>query len=377
MNNRFLFRSLLFIFFILSVTLMFSQDKLIWDEDFSSNKNNWFVDKFIYLSNGKYVLFNENNDCASWRTTQDKDYKIRVESTWKGGKDNFGYGLIFRLQDQQHYYLYWISGNGYYIAGKIDGNSFTPFVKWTPSSNIKKNGTNVVEVELKGDEIKAFINGNNLFSQKDSSYLKGGFGFYSQKGVSCEFDNLKVWEYSESTTLKRNAWNLVETKKYEKGYDSGTGLNIAYSGKDGELKIDYSEKIAGFEPKKFVQSWSWSKLPDKIDPNTVMNFNASGKQISKSGDINNFGWFIADIVFHGTDTDSFPMPGYGHGDDITLGYNNTTSGKPGNHYSWISYPKGEVKTPKGIKDQFMAIRVSFQASNGAYCGYYYIYKWVE
>ena len=373
-NKLFIFSCFIISFFA-NIFGVFSQDKLIWDEDFSSNKNGWFVDNFVYLNNGKYVLFNENSDVASWRTTQDRDYKIKVESTWKGGKENFGYGLIFRFQDQQHYYLYWISGNGYYIAGKIDGKTFVPFVKWTPSPNINKNGTNIIEVDLVGDEIKAFINGNALFSQKDSSYLQGGFGFYSQKGVHSEFDNLKVWEHSETTGLKSNAWNLIEKKVFKRGYEAGSDYNITYSDKEGSMTIEYSENIPGFEPKKIIQNWSWSKLPQTIDMDSLIKINAIGKEISNLGNVKNFGWFIVDVFKY--NVDPMPMPGYGYGDDIILGYNNTASGKPGNHYTWINYPKGEVKIPKGYKDNKIVIRVSFQTGNGPYCGYYYIYKWVE
>ncbi|MBN2536062.1 MAG: hypothetical protein JXB88_24490 [Spirochaetales bacterium] len=195
-----------------AVFISYSQEK-IWDEDFSSNKNNWFTDESaIYFEKGMYVFNAKNNNASSWRTTPIKDCKITVQTKWLGGLDNMGAGLVFRFQNDRQFYIFWIAAKGFYIIGKIDGNNITRFANWTQSSSINKKGTNTLTVELMGDSISCYVNDTKLLTTNDASYPSGGFGFYCQKGVLAGFDNLKVWEYTD------NADNNVSAK-IMKSYD--------------------------------------------------------------------------------------------------------------------------------------------------------------
>lgn len=173
----------------------FAQTSLIWDESFGTNENGWYTDEWISLQNGKYLINAEKNNAASWRMTPIKDCKIQIETEWKGGLDGYGYGLVFRLQNNQQFYVFWIAAQGYFLAGKIDGGSSSLFNKWTRSDKINIKGKNLIEIEVKGSHIIGSVNGSKVFDADDTSYPEGGFGFYCQKGVMAEFDNLKVWEY--------------------------------------------------------------------------------------------------------------------------------------------------------------------------------------
>jgi hypothetical protein len=117
-----------------------------------------------------------------------------VDTRWIQGHDNFGYGLIFRVNPDGDFYLFWIAAKGYFIAGRAEGQEFLPFVTWTYSDSINQRGRNTLSVEANGTDLQFFINGDLVLTAQDSAYLDGGFGFYTQAGVKAGFDNLRVWD---------------------------------------------------------------------------------------------------------------------------------------------------------------------------------------
>lgn len=181
------------LFLVFSAVLV-TQETAVFEDSFSSNSNNWYTDDYIYLRNGAYILNAGSNNVASWRTTPMGDCKISVDTNYEGGADNFGYGLIYRFQNNQQFYIFWLAAQGYFLAGKIDGSGFTPFQNWSYSDAVVKNGRNTMTVELSGPKITGYVNGVQLFAAEDNSYPEGGFGFYGQKGTITSFDNLTVWE---------------------------------------------------------------------------------------------------------------------------------------------------------------------------------------
>lgn len=180
---------------LVSVIGAFAQAALTWDESFSDNENGWYTDEWIYLKDGEYLIDAGKNNAASWRTTPIKDCRIQIETEWKGGLDGYGYGVIFRLQNNQQFYVFWIAAQGYFLAGRIDGANARLFNNWTRSDKINVKGKNMIVIEVRGSQITGYINGSKVFTATDTSYPEGGFGFYCQKGVVASFDNLKVWEY--------------------------------------------------------------------------------------------------------------------------------------------------------------------------------------
>ncbi|MBN1524928.1 MAG: hypothetical protein JW904_10615 [Spirochaetales bacterium] len=224
----------IFFLFLQTGTFIFAQNTLILNETFSNNKNEWYTDEWIYLKNGAYIINAEKNNAASWRNTPIRDCKIQIQTRWKDGLDNFGYGLIFRMKSNDQFYVFWIAAQGYFLAGKIDGSNSSLFNKWTLSNKIHKKGLNTLQVEVKGAHITGWVNGFELFSADDTSYTEGGFGFYCQKGVVAEFDNLKVWEYPVAASLQQR--------------NSETGLSLvrAFSRMAGALK-----ECTCLKPQKF------------------------------------------------------------------------------------------------------------------------------
>jgi len=80
------------------------------------------------------------------------------------GSDNNAYGIIFRQQDRNNYYLFLISGDGYYRIQRVRNGSDKDMSGWVPSDSINQ-GTDVVNtLRVIGyqDHFRFFVNGDLL-----------------------------------------------------------------------------------------------------------------------------------------------------------------------------------------------------------------------
>jgi hypothetical protein len=110
------------------------------------------------------------------------------------------HGLLFRVQDESHYYQFEVDCDGRYRLSKAMDGALTPLQDWTPHAAIQQNGGAVNELGVRalGDSLEVLVNGQSLITLADSTYAEGGFGLYAGSGVSesytAAFDDLRVWE---------------------------------------------------------------------------------------------------------------------------------------------------------------------------------------
>jgi len=176
------------------VPITLSARTVIHEETFTTNADGWFTDHRMKVQNGRYEFFSDANAAYSWRHTDLADGVLEVDTSWNGGLDSFGYGIIFRLQDEFNYYFFWIAAEGYYIAGKAVQGQPVVFRTWTYSPAIRVRGSNTLSVKMNGSHIAYLVNDTEVFSYTDSSYNHGYYGFYTQKGVKASFDDFIAWK---------------------------------------------------------------------------------------------------------------------------------------------------------------------------------------
>jgi len=112
------------------------------------------------------------------------------------------FGAVCRFQDNDHFYGFLISHDGYYgifkmDAGKLilaDANSGLRY-----SDVIRQGGTvNHIQAICQGTTLKLSVNGQILAEVVDSSYTSGQVGVvagtYENAGSEIFFDNLKVYQ---------------------------------------------------------------------------------------------------------------------------------------------------------------------------------------
>jgi len=130
------------------------------------------------------------------------DVIVSVQARQVEGPNDNAYGIICRYQDPENFYLFLISGDGYYTVGKYEsgqeivtylteGNQFA-------YSDIINQGvaTNQIRVSCIGNELSLSVNGLPLFTVNDSSFSEGDIGLglsTLEVGTAVvEFDDLRV-----------------------------------------------------------------------------------------------------------------------------------------------------------------------------------------
>ena len=175
---------------------------------FTDNGNNWqtFSDAEADggFANGSYVLNVKAAGKFRW-VLQDpsvvnaRDVDISFEVTLTDGRNNnASMGAICRYQEASNFYLFQISGDGYYsIAKVIDGN-VTMLVDWTASRDIVPGKqTNVIQIICSGNALVLAANGTVLSALEDNSITDAGgialvAGTFKQPNITVAFDNLTV-----------------------------------------------------------------------------------------------------------------------------------------------------------------------------------------
>ncbi len=104
----------------------------------------------------------------SWLNRNFSDFDLTVHATQLAGPDDNGYGVIFRHQDEQHYYHFLISGDGYYQVLRRNGPDVqadvTTISDWRRSEyiNLGQDARNVIRVVGRGDHLTFYVNGHQL-----------------------------------------------------------------------------------------------------------------------------------------------------------------------------------------------------------------------
>jgi hypothetical protein len=127
------------------------------------------------------------------------DLNLSVEATQVSGPDDNEYGVLVRMEDPDHFYRFSISGDGYYLVSKHDGEEWEALSgdDWAPSDAIHLGtASNLLEVVCQGEVMGFSVNGVQLAEVRDSSYPRGGIGLYAgsffEPDVEVHFDDLRV-----------------------------------------------------------------------------------------------------------------------------------------------------------------------------------------
>jgi hypothetical protein len=130
------------------------------------------------------------------------DVVIRAEARQVSGPNDNAYGIICRYQNEENFYVFLISGDGYYAIGKYQtGNENVVYLtengQFQPSDAINTGiASNEMEASCIGNELSLAVNGVPLVSVSDPTFVTGDIGLAASTlqaatGV-IEFDNVQV-----------------------------------------------------------------------------------------------------------------------------------------------------------------------------------------
>jgi hypothetical protein len=177
---------------------------LLFSDDFSDPNSGWDssegVDAATIYESGQYHIIVNKPDWVVWGNPYAyfTDSVLEVDATQVAGTDDNGFGVLLRYVDEDNFYRFEISGDGYYSFDRLEDNAWTTLINWTPSDAIRQgNSTNTLTVVCAGDRFTFYVNGVYLDEYRDSVFPAGDIGLQvgtiQEAPVHIAFDNLKVW----------------------------------------------------------------------------------------------------------------------------------------------------------------------------------------
>jgi hypothetical protein len=174
-------------------------------ENFADNRRAWsgLGPNSEFLIQENRLIFNSNlagqpavvycaGDCGPFKDSYYYEAEMLDER-----ESEFGYGLIFAINDARNaYYAYKVRpASGEYGLFKLANGGWTPLIDWTKTPGLLlPPQTNILGVRLRDKTIDLFLNGERLASYEDEKpYNEGRIGFIvDQDGVRLIAGNLQV-----------------------------------------------------------------------------------------------------------------------------------------------------------------------------------------
>ncbi len=185
-------------------------------EDFRDNRNGWpevnTYERKMYVKNGAFYIEMQRKDLTAICVPANAqpyierypDYTYSASASVKvsGYKAPWViYGLIFRVQDLNNFYMFLHRGDGKFSLQVLYRGKPKLIKDWT-SGPLNFSSMKVV---VKGDRIRCYVFGagegeKKIFDVRDSRLSSGGIGVIAMGSVKVKFRNLRV------VVPKEEAW---------------------------------------------------------------------------------------------------------------------------------------------------------------------------
>lgn len=125
-------------------------------------------------------------------------FMLEVTAQTVGTMDT-GFGLIFQMEDEDHFYTFRVSGDGYFMVEKADGEYLDALVEWTVAETFdtEEGALNALTVVGADGFYSLYVNGIQVGEFTDESYAAGSAGyivenFDADATTAFVFDNFVV-----------------------------------------------------------------------------------------------------------------------------------------------------------------------------------------
>jgi hypothetical protein len=174
----------------------------LFQDDFSDPSSGWPSggdnnQQYGYVD-GSYRIFENEINHVQW-VTPDKlfgDVSIEVDATKVSGADDNYFGILCRYQNDQNYYYFLVSSNGYYVIGKYKNGQYNALIKegWVYSEYIHQGKTtNRLHADCIGTTLTLYVNDSGMGEVEDSDFGPGDVGLTAASlntaGTEILFDN--------------------------------------------------------------------------------------------------------------------------------------------------------------------------------------------
>jgi hypothetical protein len=177
----------------------------LFQDDYSQMTNDWGIwerstGTVSYAQGGLRILVDSPN-VDLWSVAGKSFGDVRVESEVRrmGGAPDNVFGLICRYQDNQNFYMFLVSSDGYYGIARLKDNQYglIGIDQLQYSSKIQHDAiTHQLRGDCIGESLKLYLDGDLLMDARDGDFTTGDVGVlagaYSTSGVDILFDNFIV-----------------------------------------------------------------------------------------------------------------------------------------------------------------------------------------
>lgn len=155
-----------------------------------------------YLDGVYRILVNEPNvDIWSKPGLKFSDVRIEVDAFKVGGDRDNRFGVICRAVDDNSFYTFIVSSDGYYGIGMINDDAYQliGMDALQPTDAIQVGSAqNHLRADCVGNTLTLYVNGVQLAQVQDSTFANGDVGLiagtYGVSGTDIRFDNFVVYQ---------------------------------------------------------------------------------------------------------------------------------------------------------------------------------------
>lgn len=180
--------------------------QVLLSDDFSNSASGWprqtaeegTTDYFA----GAYRMIVRRANYNLWALASGHDYAdvhLEVDAGPLSGPIENRFGLLCRYRDEQHFYFFVISADGYYGLGKVheEGISLLDQEMMTFHPAIRSGfASNHLRLDCVGDTLAAYVNGRPVALARDSELTTGRVGLlagaFEEADVDVVFDNFQI-----------------------------------------------------------------------------------------------------------------------------------------------------------------------------------------
>lgn len=180
---------------------------VLYREDFADPASGWpqgaTPDGVLGYDGGGYRILLQVPAHSLWATPglDLDDVHIEVDAGKLGGPDINRIGLVCRYTDEDHYYFFIISSDGFYAIGKMqpDRLALIGQAEMHFSEHIRTGAAvNHLRADCVGDRLSFYVNGVAVAFGQDADYPRGDIGLlagsFDDPGVDVIFDDLVIYK---------------------------------------------------------------------------------------------------------------------------------------------------------------------------------------
>lgn len=174
---------------------------VLFQDDFLDSKSGWNRGGGTDYADGVYHILVAESQTKVWANPGKRftDVIIEVDAKTLAGPEDNDFGVQCRVRDNENYYFFLISADGFQVIGKVlrGEPAFLSADVMQPSDAVVKGyENNHLRVACVGQELTLTVNGTLVAQASDDSFPDGDVGLmagsYVEGGVEVLFDNFKV-----------------------------------------------------------------------------------------------------------------------------------------------------------------------------------------